>query len=154
MDEQRITALLTVLTDLKNSNYKNAARKLNLSLAERIIKRLGSFSSECKECDSCLIELEACILQHNEELGNLEKASIKKYKQVISSITSHLQHNHKLVTPGYYLSIYIALFLGVGMIFGMVIFDNLAAGLSIGMLFGAVIGFSLDENAKKKGLMI
>lgn len=155
MGEQRITSFITVLNDIKNNNsHKNFSRKLNVEMVERIIKRLDSFSSECEECNHYLNELGDYILLHKEELEKLEKNSVKQYRQMIANITSHLQKNHQLVTQGYYLGIYISLSLSVGLIFGMVIFDNLAIGMSIGMLIGVVIGNSLDENAKKKGLMI
>lgn len=154
MDEQRTTALITLLNALKNNSYKNTSKKLNLDMTERMIKRLDSFSAECEKCINHLNELEEFLLLHKEELGKLEKVSIKQYKQMMTSITSHLQKNHQLITPGYYLGIYIALFLSVGMIFRMILFDNLAVGMSIGILIGAVLGNRLDENAKKKGLMI
>lgn len=155
MEEQRRTALITVLNAFKNNNsHKNISRKLNVEMVERMIKRLDSFSSDCEECNNYLNELGDYLLLHKEELEKLEKISVKQYRQMITNITFHLQKKHKLVTQGYYLGIYIGLFLSVGLIFGMVVFDNLAIGMSIGMLIGVVIGQSLDENAKKKGLMI
>ncbi|KAB8134770.1 glycine zipper family protein [Gracilibacillus oryzae] len=42
----------------------------------------------------------------------------------------------------------------LGVVFGLSIFDNIALGIPIGIGVGIAIGSSLDQDAKKKGLVI
>ncbi|PWU69080.1 glycine zipper family protein [Gracilibacillus dipsosauri] len=42
----------------------------------------------------------------------------------------------------------------LGVVFGLLLFDNLALGIPIGVGLGLAIGSLLDEDAKKKGLTI
>ncbi|HBI05307.1 MAG TPA: glycine zipper family protein [Paenibacillaceae bacterium] len=41
-----------------------------------------------------------------------------------------------------------------GLIFGLVIFDNMTLWLSVGLCLGLAIGSGKDADAKKKGLII
>jgi hypothetical protein len=49
-----------------------------------------------------------------------------------------------------YLPICMCLGAGVGLLFGITIFDNISTGMCIGVAVGVVIGITLDNNKKKK----
>ena len=42
----------------------------------------------------------------------------------------------------------------LGVVFGLVLFDNIGLGMPIGIGMGVAIGAGLDADAKKKGLTI
>ncbi|MYL32050.1 glycine zipper family protein [Pontibacillus yanchengensis] len=43
---------------------------------------------------------------------------------------------------------------GLGLVFGLLLFDQLAPGLPIGFMLGIGIGAGLDEDARKKDKVI
>ncbi len=146
--------LNTILEELKNTVDEKAAKKLGLDKCKRIIEKLYSFSSDCEECDRRFNEIEKQIIQLFEKRNVLEENDFKQQKQIISSIISHLQKQHKLIPSGYYMSLFISIGSSLGVVFGFLIFDNIALGLPIGIGIGAAIGASFDEDAKKKGLTL
>lgn len=154
MENDLYIELLKELEELKVSVDIQTAKKLNLDLLERIIKRLGEFSPECDECSQSLNELEEYIKQLKDKQGGLDKNDLKQNSIKLNSITAHLQKQHKLVTEGCYLSIFMCLGMSIGLVFGLTIFDNIALGLPIGMGIGVAIGSGMDADAKKKGMVI
>lgn len=154
MENDLYIELLKELEELKVSVDIQTAKKLSLDLLERIIKRLGEFSPECDECSQSLNELEKYIKQLKDKQGGLDKNDLKQNSIKLNSITSHLQKQHKLVTEGCYLSIFMCLGMSIGLVFGLTIFDNIALGLPIGMGIGVAIGSGMDADAKKKGMVI
>lgn len=146
--------LLKELEELKTSIDIQTAKKLNLDLLQRIIKRLGEFSPECDECSQSLNVLEEYIKLLKDKKGQFDKNDLKQNSIKLNSITSHFQKQHKLVTEGYYLSIFMCLGMSIGLVFGLTIFDNIALGLPIGIGIGVAIGSGMDADAKKKGMVI
>lgn len=142
------------LENLKKSVDVKSTKKLNLHLSERVIERLLSFMGECEECRAALEKLNNNIEHIIAEHGQLKKADFIVHKKLVSEVISHLTKKHKLVTEGYYMNIFLLIFLGAGYIFGQIIFDNISIGMSFGLSFGIIIGSILDSSAKKKGLVI
>ncbi|MRI67530.1 glycine zipper family protein [Gracilibacillus thailandensis] len=42
----------------------------------------------------------------------------------------------------------------LGVVFGLLIFDNIGLGLPLGIAMGVAIGAGLDADAKKKGMVL
>lgn len=154
MENRRVDELVAMLEEINSMVDKKIAEKLELDKCDRIIKRLGSFSTECEVCAQSLADLEKDLTQLRNNLDKIDQNEIKIHQQKISQIVSHLQKEHRLVQSDYHLSIYMSIGMGLGLVFGLVIFDNLALGLPIGMGIGIAIGAGLDEDAKKKGRTI
>ncbi|MFD1849431.1 hypothetical protein [Oceanobacillus bengalensis] len=154
MESQRVEKLKTILEEFRNTVDEKDARKLELGKCNRIIQKLGSFSSECEECFQHFIDLENHIIQLVDKVDELIENDVKHHKQKIDNISSHLQKQHKLVTSGYYLSIYMSIGTSLGIVFGLLIFDNIGLGLPLGMGIGVAIGAGLDADAKKKGMTL
>jgi signal recognition particle GTPase len=154
MNNNEFESLTSEINNFKNSLNNEAVKKLDLDLLERIIKRLISFSVECEECKKILGELESYINEIKNKQGNFEKDDYKQYNDKIQLIIAHLQKSHKLITEGYYLSVFMCLGLSIGLLFGLTIFDNIGIGMPIGMALGVAVGASVDADTKKKGLVI
>ena len=149
--------LLKMLDEIKENIDKKQFKKLKLSITERIIKRLYSFSNECEECESYLNSFGKLI----EEMIKKDVFIVEKeLKLLIKSVTTHLQKKHKLVTDNYYTNTYMSYGIALGLPFGVVFSQLLkqpafiGIGLPIGMSIGVAIGTELDKKAKEEGLLI
>ncbi|MFA1819702.1 hypothetical protein ACDX78_05805 [Virgibacillus oceani] len=154
MDSQRVDKLKTILNELGKTVDEEIAKKLELEKCDRIIQKLSSFSPDCEACDQHFIDLENHIMQLRDKSDQLTEEDIKQHKQIIDDISAHLQKEHKLVTKGYYLSIYISMGAGIGVVLGLLVFDNIGLGLPIGFGIGVAIGAGLDADAEKKGMVL
>ncbi|WP_407270348.1 hypothetical protein [Radiobacillus sp. PE A8.2] len=154
MQNPKTEGLLAMLKQYEKYVNDQTAKKLGLDQCERIITRLDHFSVECHHCQQYLNELESHIKQLKDNTAP-NKADVKVHTQKIAGIIAHLQKQHKIVTEGYYLGIYMSLGTSLGLVFGLLLFpDNFALGLPIGIGTGVAIGAGLDADAKKKGLTL
>ncbi len=154
MDNQRVDELNNFLEEIRQKADEKTAAKLELDKCKRIIQRLSSFSSDCEKCDQHFIELENHLIQLKGKAEHLAEDEIKHHRQLVDTISSHLQKQHKLVARGYYLALYMCIGISIGSALGLVVFENLALGLPLGMCMGIAIGTGMDEDAKKKGLTL
>ncbi|SHF90310.1 hypothetical protein [Ornithinibacillus halophilus] len=154
MESQRVENMYTILDEMSKNENKTIVAKLDVDRCKRVIQRLDSFSSDCEECEEHFVDLESHLMELHEKVDHLDEDDLKKHGQKLENISSHLKNQHKLVTSGYYMSIFISIGTSLGLVFGLVLFDNLALGLPIGMSVGLAIGVMLDENAKKKGMTL
>ena len=154
MEIRRVDELITILNELGNTVDDEIAKKLELEKCNRIIQRLGSFSPDCEACDQHFIDLENHLMQLRDESDQLTDEDVKQHQQKINNMCDHLQKEHKLVTKNYYLSIYLSMGAGIGVVFGLLLFDNIGMGLPIGFGIGIAIGAGLDADAEKKGLVL
>jgi hypothetical protein len=146
--------LLNELKALTERAGEKKIKQLNPVFLERLGKRLFSFAEGCQECEEYLLRLSEHIEELKDKDYGLEKQEWKQHRLMINEMVAHLQKKHKLVTEGYYLSIYMCLGMSIGFLFGQVIFDNIALGLPFGLGIGVAIGSALDADAEKKGLTI
>jgi uncharacterized membrane protein YccC len=145
---------MVYLEQLKNELSEKNAKRLNINFLERLIKRLESFSDNCMECKEYLEALDTHINDLRDKQNQLDAQDMKEHRQMVALISSHLEKDHKLLTEGYYTGIYMSMGTCFGLLFGLVIFDDMALWLSIGLCLGLVIGSVKDADAKKKGLTI
>ena len=136
----------------KDTLNKKDYKKYKLDLLQRIAKRVDSFSSLCGECQKFQQE----ITRLTEDLRNLSllsKENLKSYFKTIGNITKHLQKQHKLVTEGHYIGIWMAIGAGIGVAIGAAL-GNPGIGPAIGIALGVAVGSYLDKKAKKEGKVI
>jgi hypothetical protein len=152
--ENIVVHVKTIIRELNGTVSKPISKELDLDKCERVVEKLGSFSSSCKDCQQQLHELKNHLILIQEDIDMIDDIKLKKFKQFISHITSHLEKKHKLVQEGYYLGIFMSLGISLGVVFGLTIFDNIGLGLPIGMCMGIAIGAGMDADAKKKGKTI
>lgn len=148
-----LTIIKQHIEEIKNKFDPKYIKKLDLPLTDRIAARLAEFSNDCKTCSQLLTGLEA-ELNNLLENQNLEKEQIRAFKKNQHAYISHLSKEHKLVREGQYVATYMSIGVSLGLVFGMITFDNIALGLPIGIAVGVAIGSGKDADAKKKGLVI
>ena len=131
-------------------------KKYKLDLLLRLAGRTDEFSSGCGQCQV----LQQEITEFARGLGNLVQMpkqvidkERKRYKNMLNTITGHLQKQHKLVTKGHYMGICMAIGSGIGVTLSAGL-DKTAFGMPIGIAIGAAIGSALDARAKKEGRVI
>ncbi|MFD2658273.1 hypothetical protein [Gracilibacillus thailandensis] len=154
MESERVNKLITMLEELRNTVDEQVAPKLEIDKCKRVVQRLSSFSGDCKDCYQHFNDFEEHLLQLKDKKDNFSDKDVKHHKQKLASISSHLQKQHKLVTSGYNLSIYMSIGTSLGVVFGLLIFDNIGLGLPLGIAMGVAIGAGLDADAKKKGMVL
>ena len=131
---------------------KKEAKKYKLDLLLRVAKRVDDFSSYCGECQA----FQQDITRLTEDLGNISlmsKDEQKSYSGTINNIVKHLQKQHKLVSPGQTMGIWMAIGAGVGTALGVAL-DNPGIGTPLGIGLGLAIGSYLDKKAKEEGRVI
>jgi len=131
-------------------------KKYKLDWLLRLAGRVDEFSLGCGQCQVFQQE----ITDFARGLGNLVQMpkqvtdkENKRYKKTISTITKHLQKQHKLVTKGHYLGICMAIGSGIGVALSAGL-DKAGVGMPIGIAIGVAIGSALDAKAKKEGRVI
>ena len=132
---------------------KKDAKKYKLDLLLRVAKRIADFSFECGGCQ--LSQQEITTL--TQDLGNLvqmpDKGGRKRYLKKINRIVKHLQSEHKLVTQGQNVGLWIAIGSGIGVALGAGM-DNVGGGIPIGIAIGTAVGIALDAKAKREDRVI
>jgi hypothetical protein len=154
MENKMVDKLVNELGKLKEGLGEKQVKQLNLKLLERAIIRMGSYSKDCKECEKFLTVLKDHIKNLKKKNGQFGKEDMKEHRRQLDLMISHLQKDHKLVTEGYYVSMYMMMGSGVGLVLGLITFNNPGLGLPIGLCLGLAIGAALDASAKKKGQTI
>ncbi|CDO03428.1 hypothetical protein BN988_01942 [Oceanobacillus picturae] len=154
MESQRVKNVVNSIEEISNNVDEQVATELELEKFNRIINRLDSFSNECEECEQYFTDLESHIKDLLEKNSTITEDDIKHHNQKINNISTHLMKKHNLVTSGFYFSVYMPIGTSLGVVFGLLIFDNIGIGLPLGVGLGVAIGAALDANAKKKGLVL
>ncbi|ADU32002.1 hypothetical protein Bcell_3762 [Evansella cellulosilytica DSM 2522] len=144
--------LKEMLEELESIGDENVKKKLQLKQSSKLIVKLDSLSEECEECQHHFDGFEDHI--HQLKAGDFNEDSLKKHKKFLYKVTSHLQKKHKIVSEGYYMSIFMSIGISMGVVFGLTIFDNIALGIPIGLSMGLAIGAGIDADSKKKGLVL
>ncbi len=132
---------------------KKEVKKYKLDLLQRVAKRLAEFSDECGQCQLFQPEITTLV----QDLGNLvqmpDKQRRKNYRKKINNIVKHLQSEHKLITQGQNVGLWISIGTAIGVAIGAGM-GSLGGGIPIGIGIGTAIGIALDAKAKKEGRVI
>lgn len=132
---------------------KKEAKKYKLDLLLRVARRVADFSAECGHCQ--LFQQEITTL--TQDLGNLvqmpDKEGRKRYHKKIKNMVKHLQSEHKLITQGHYVGLWISLGTAIGVAIGAGM-GNVGGGIPIGLALGTGIGIALDAKAKREDRVI
>ena len=132
---------------------KREAKKYKLDLLLRVARRVADFSPECGHCQ--LFQPEITTL--TQDLGNLiqmpDKAGRKRYRKKITHMVKHLQSEHKLITQGHHVGLWISIGTAIGVAIGAGM-GNVGGGIPIGLAIGTAVGIALDAKAKKEDRVI
>jgi hypothetical protein len=132
---------------------KKEQKKYKLDLLLRVARRVADFSDECGNCQ--LFQPDITTLA--QELGTLvqmpDKARRKHHLKTIDHIVKHLQDQHKMVTQGHHVGLWIAIGSGIGVALGAGM-GSVGGGIPIGVAIGVAIGLALDAKAKKEDRVI
>jgi hypothetical protein len=142
-----------IINSYQDSLTKKEQKKYKLDLLLRVARRIADFSPECGQCQ--LFQQEITTL--TQDLGNLiqmpDKARRKSYLKTINHVVKHLQSQHKLVTQGHHVGLWVAIGTAIGVALGAGM-ENVGAGIPIGTAIGVAVGMALDAKAKKEDKVI
>ena len=151
---KQLETLINLLDDIKRAIDKKAAANLELNKWKSMLQGLYSLAPNCEECSKQLQDVEVYLTQLKKKVNHSEEIDYKKHKLHYHTISNHLTKQHEIITSGYYLSIFMSIGSGLGLVFGMLIFDNMILGLVFGAAIGVAVGSLLDANSKKKGKVL
>ena len=138
---------------LENSLSEKDYKKFKLHLLLCVAERVDQFSSECGQCEIFKQDVTTLI----QDVGNLaqiaDKAWRKAYFKSMNKVIGHLQRQHKLVTEGYYIGVFMAIGSGLGVALGAAM-DEVGGGIPIGVGIGVALGAALDYKARKEGRVL
>ena len=83
----------------------------------------------------------------------VDKSIRKEFSALLSSYKAMLLKKYKMVSKGYYLTIWMPLGIAIGMPWGL-LFKNIALGLPLGIGVGMAIGGGLDKKAENEGRVL
>ncbi|MFC2038834.1 hypothetical protein ACFLUG_03585 [Chloroflexota bacterium] len=145
-----IAAQIDLLKEtLSEKNYKKYRLDMLLCVAERV----EEFSPECGLCQLFQEDINALVQDINNVIQLDDTNRRKAHLKMLNSIIKHLQKEHKLITEGYYMGVWMALGSGIGVALGAVM-DQAGGGIPIGIGIGVSIGAGLDAKAKKEGRVL
>lgn len=154
MAKVTLNDLINDLNYIESNIESKKANKLQVYKIKRIIKRLDEFSQECDQCNHYFEEVNDQIQNLKNHVRDINNYNLKEYKIITNNIINHLQKVHRLIPKGYYTDTYMAIGISMGLIFGLLLFDNIALGLPLGLAVGLAIGAGEDAKAKKDGKII
>jgi len=141
------------INSYQSSLNKKEQKKFQLDLLLRVTRRVAEFNEECGECQLFQQEITAYV----NELGNMihlvDNVRRKKYAKRLKQTVRHLQSQHKLVSKGHNVGIWISIGTGIGVAIGAGM-DSVGAGIPIGIGIGVAVGMTLDAKAKREDRVI
>ena len=141
------------ISEINNTLSQKDYKRYKLNLLLCVAQRVDEFSPVCTECHM----FQQDIMSLTKDMSNLaqtaDKERRKAYFKALNKVIGHLQRQHKLVTEGYHMMLFMALGSGLGVAIGAAM-DNIGAGMAIGVGFGIFIGALLDAKAKKEGRIL
>ncbi|WP_420573328.1 hypothetical protein [Kordia sp.] len=146
------TTLLTI--DQKTASFDEALhKKVETDYLKRLLEKMATHAATTeslivfqKQMDELVASIPTKEAFENKEV---RRDFLKKKSKIKNSATI----KHKLVTKGYYMSMWMPIGMALGMPWGAA-FGNIALGLPIGLAVGLAIGTSLDSKAAKEGRVV
>ena len=132
---------------------KKDAKKYKLDLLLRITGRVEEFCGICGECQLFQQDITRLMQELSLLLQMPGKEGRKSYSKKVDTIAKHLQKQHKLVTKGYYVGIWMAIGTGIGVALGAAL-GNPGIGPGLGVGIGLAVGSYLDKKAKNEGRVL
>jgi hypothetical protein len=132
---------------------KKEAKKYRLDLLQRVAKRVAEFSAECGHCQLFKEEITSLVGDLGYLIQMPDKQRRKNYHKKINNAVKHLRSEHKLLTEGQNVGLWVSIGTAIGVAIGAGM-DNVGGGIPIGIGIGTAIGMALDARAKKKGRVI
>src|SRR5690242_10983714 len=115
-EKKQLLKEVVVLKEKLNTKQK---KELKLDLLERLINIVFLYSEECEVCKHFLGKIENMIKILGNILDKEDNIGFKEYHLSLKTILSHLQKKHKLVTEGYYMSLYMSIGIAIGASLGI-----------------------------------
>lgn len=151
MEKVQVSDYLCKIERIKKSVSKTAAKRLQLNKCSKIMKKLYSLNSNCEECHNLITELDRSLTQLD-SFNISNNQTVTNFKQILYAISSHLQEEHYVKSPIYYLKAMLPFGVVLGILIGIFIFELVWFGLLIGMAIGISLGVGFDAEHKRKGL--
>ncbi len=133
------------------------AKRYRLGLVRDASGRVDEMAATCPECQLLRRELSNLLAELRpavQAAGQVpDKAFRKDYQKRFAAVMKHLEKTHKLVPPGHYQAIWLAVGPGIGTAIGLAQ-DNAGIGIAIGTGIGLAVGSALDARARKEGRVI
>ena len=132
-------------------------KRYRLGLTPDVAGRVDELGAICPECQLLRRELSNLLTELQQAVqtsgGAPDKALRKDYQKRFAAVMKHLEKVHKLVPPGHYQGIWLAIGPSIGIAVGVAL-DNTGIGIAVGTGVGLMLGSTLDARARKEGRVI
>jgi len=132
-------------------------KRYRLGLARDASGRVDEMAATCPECQLLRQELSNLLRELRQAVGVdgvvPDRAFRRGYQKRFAAVMKHLEKTHKLVPPGHYQAIWLAIGPGLGTAIGLAL-DNTGIGIAVGTGIGLTIGSAMDARARKEGRVI
>jgi len=128
-------------------------KKTETDYLKRLLEKMATHAASPKALEDFQEQMDALVLAIPSQEGFEDKNLLRDFMKKKTNIKNTATIKHKLVSKGYYMSIWMSLGIAIGVSFG-VAFGHIAIGLPIGLVVGLAIGTSLDSKAAKEGRVV
>jgi hypothetical protein len=146
-------AAIRSLDEKTTSFDESLHKKVETAYFKRLLDKMATHAASPEALEELQRQMDEFVQAIPTITGFDDKAIRKDFYKKKNKIKSTATSKHKLVSKGYYMSIWMALGMALGMPWG-VAFGNIALGLPIGLALGVAIGTSLDSKAAKEGRVV
>ncbi|WP_298420748.1 hypothetical protein [uncultured Kordia sp.] len=128
-------------------------KKIETAYLKRLLEKMSTHAASPEALITFQKQMDVLIEAIPSKFDFENKIVRRNFMKKKATIKNTATSKHKLVTKGYYISMWMGLGIGLGMPWG-VAFGNIALGLPIGLAIGVAIGSSLDAKAAKEGRVV
>jgi hypothetical protein len=132
-------------------------KRYRLSLMRDVAGRLDELAVTCAECQPLRQGMTDLLRELRQAVGPdgqvPDKTFRKDYQKRFAAVMKHLEKTHKLVPPGHYQGVWLAIGPGIGVAIGVAL-DNTGIGIALGAGIGLMVGSWLDARARKEDRVI
>ncbi len=152
MEHVAVHQLIVALDEKTGKITSRQKGKWNIGLTKRIIKKLGLYAEDCKLCSEYLFMLKKSV----ENIGNktTEEKEMIKHQILLNTIMKHLKNEHKLVSRGSFISMFLLFGCLLSILLGLIGSDQIEIWMLTGVVIGLVAGIVMERNAWKKNQLI
>jgi hypothetical protein len=149
--------ILNEVTRLQGVLDPREVKRYRLGLLPGVSGRIDELALTCPECQTLRGELSNLLTELRPAVqpdGSVpDKAFRKDYQKRFAAVMKHLEKTHKLVPPGHYQGVWLAIGPGFGIAIGVAL-DSTGIGIAVGTGIGLAIGAALDARARQHGPVI
>lgn len=145
--------MLQKLTEKTTTFDETLHKKVETSYFKLLLEKMATHAASPETLEKFQTQMETYLIAIPTKVEFEDKEIRRNFTKKKAAIKNQAIMKHKIVTKGYYMSMWMPLGMALGMPWGVAL-GNIALGLPIGLAVGLAIGSWLDSKAAKEGRVI